>query len=55
MPALIQEEKKSLLDIPVTGSASQVADGQQLFMKSCDDCHNLAGGGTIPNLTYSKP
>jgi len=55
MPALIQEEKKSLLDIPVTGSASQVAHGQQLFMKLCDACHNLNGGGTIPNLTYSKP
>jgi quinohemoprotein ethanol dehydrogenase len=55
MPALIQEEKKTLLDVPVTGSPSQVAHGQQLFMKLCDACHNLAGGGTIPNLTYSKP
>jgi len=55
MPALVQDEKKSLLDVPVTGSQSQVAHGQQLFMKLCDACHNLAGGGTIPNLTYSKP
>jgi quinohemoprotein ethanol dehydrogenase len=55
MPALIQEEKKTLLDVPVTGNANQVAHGQQLFMKLCDACHNLNAGGTIPNLTYSKP
>lgn len=55
MPALIPAEPKSKLNVAVTATPAQLSEGAKLFKVNCSDCHDLQGGGTIPNLTYSKP
>jgi quinohemoprotein ethanol dehydrogenase len=55
MPALVQEEKKLKVNQPVTATAAELANGAQLFKVNCGSCHDLGQGGSIPNLTYSKP
>ncbi|MEY4646396.1 MAG: hypothetical protein RIQ98_232 [Bacteroidota bacterium] len=55
MPALVQEEKKVKVNQPVTATAAELANGAQLFKVNCGSCHDLGQGGSIPNLTYSKP
>jgi mono/diheme cytochrome c family protein len=55
MPVLVPAEPKTKLNQPVSATATELADGAKLFNKYCNDCHTLNGGGTIPNLTYSKP
>jgi quinohemoprotein ethanol dehydrogenase len=55
MPALIPAELKSKLNVAVSATPAQLSEGAKLFKVNCSDCHDLQGGGTIPNLTYSKP
>ena len=55
MPALIPAEPKTKLNQPVTASAAELAEGAKLFTVNCGGCHDLHAGGSIPNLTYSKP
>ncbi len=55
MPALIKDEKKVKVNQPVTATAAELANGAALFKVNCGSCHDLGQGGTIPNLTYSKP
>jgi len=55
MPALIKDEVKVKVNQPVTATAAELANGAELFKLYCGSCHDLAQGGTIPNLTYSKP
>jgi quinohemoprotein ethanol dehydrogenase len=55
MPVLIKEEKKVKVNQPVTATAAELANGAALFKVNCGSCHDLGQGGTIPNLTYSKP
>ena len=55
MPTPIPMEVKTKLNVAVTASATQLAEGAKLFDVYCSGCHKLNGGGTIPNLTYSKP
>ena len=53
--ALLDKEKKVKVNQPVTATAAELANGAQLFKVNCGSCHDLGQGGTIPNLTYSKP
>ncbi len=55
MPALVPAEPKSKLNVAVTATSEQLAEGAKLFTVNCGGCHDLRGGGSIPNLTYSKP
>lgn len=55
MPTPIPMEVKTKLNVAVTASATELAEGAKLFDVYCSGCHKLDGGGTIPNLTYSKP
>jgi quinohemoprotein ethanol dehydrogenase len=55
MPALVPAEPKTKVNVAVTATPAQLAEGGKLFGLYCASCHDLRGGGSIPNLTYSKP
>ncbi|MCZ2475914.1 PQQ-dependent dehydrogenase, methanol/ethanol family [Aquirufa ecclesiirivi] len=55
MPALIPAETKTKLNVTVSATPAQVANGAALFSNFCGVCHQLKGGGVVPNLLYSKP
>ncbi len=48
----IQPDKK-LISLPATANKKEIASGQALFGYHCNGCHNLSGGGSIPDLTFS--
>lgn len=55
MPALVPAEAKTKVNVAVTATPAELAEGGKLFGLYCGSCHDLKGGGSIPNLTYSKP
>ena len=53
MPTFPIKPEKKLIELPVTANDKEIANGNTLFNQYCNKCHNLNGGGTIPDPTFS--
>ncbi len=53
MPTFPIKPEKKLIELSVTGTEKELAHGGFLFDQYCSACHNLNGGGTIPDPTFS--
>lgn len=54
-PEYPTKPESKIITLPVSGSEEEITNGDALFSYYCSDCHNLYGGGVIPNLIYSTP
>jgi quinohemoprotein ethanol dehydrogenase len=55
MPVFPIQPEKKLVNLPVTATEKEIANGTMLFDQYCSRCHDLDGGGSIPDLTFSTP
>jgi len=53
-PAYPINPEKKLIELPVTATQKEIANGNALFNRYCNKCHNMNGGGSLPDLTFSS-
>ena len=53
MPTFPIKPEKKLIELPIVATEKELAHGNLLFNQYCGACHNLNGGGTIPDPTFS--
>ena len=52
-PVFPAQQEKKLVQLQVTATDNEINHGNALFDQYCNKCHNLNGGGTIPDPTFS--
>jgi quinohemoprotein ethanol dehydrogenase len=55
MPVFPTQPEKKVVTLPITATEKEITQGRALFNQFCSNCHNLNGGGSIPDLTFSTP
>lgn len=54
-PEYPTKPESKIITLPVSGSEVEITNGSALYSQYCGSCHNLNGGGVIPNLILSTP
>ncbi|MCH6235838.1 PQQ-dependent dehydrogenase, methanol/ethanol family [Cognataquiflexum rubidum] len=55
IPSYPDKPEPKLISLSFEASEGEIKNGDTLFKRYCASCHNLNGGGVIPDLTFSSP
>ena len=54
-PDYPDKPESKIIALPISGTEVEIKNGNVRFDQYCGRCHDLNGGGSIPDLTFSTP